>query len=344
MPMRVDAPLVSQALADAPAAAREMEAGGYDGAFTFEGPHDPFLPLVLAADATDRLELTTAVAIALARSPMTLAHQAWDLQALSGGRFHLGLGSQVKAHIERRFSMPWTAPARRMRELVLALRAIWEAWQDGASLRFEGEHYTHTLMTPMFDPGPLEVGPPMVWLGGVGPRMTEVAGEVADGFMVHPFCTPASLEQVTLPALARGRARAGSITAPVLLSMPVLVATGEDDAALEANTAATRAQIAFYASTPAYRVILDVHGWGDLQPQLQEKTRSGDWAGMAGLVHDELLHAVAIVAPPDDVAGEIARRYGEHLDRVALNAPYRTAPEVWHRIAAGLRAQPTSKT
>jgi probable F420-dependent oxidoreductase len=344
MPMRVDAPLVSQALTDVPIAARAMEAGGYDGAFTFEGPHDPFLPLVLAADATERLELTTAVAIALARSPMTLAQQAWDLQALSGGRFHLGLGSQVKAHIERRFSMPWTAPARRMRELVLTIRAIWTAWQDRAPLHFEGEHYTHTLMTPFFDPGPLDTGPPPVWLGGVGPRMTEVAGEVADGFMVHPFCTPASLEQVTLPALARGGAREGAVAGPVLLSMPVLIATGDDDAALDANTTATRAQIAFYASTPAYRVVLDVHGWGDLQPQLQAKTRSGDWAGMAALVHDDLLHAVAVVAPPDEVATEVLQRYGRHLDRVALNAPYEAVPDLWQQIATDLRAQPTSKT
>ena len=158
--MRVDGPLITSALPDVAAAARAMEAAGYDGAFTFEGPHDPFLPLVLAAEATERLELTTAVAIAFARSPMTLAHQAWDLQALSGGRFHLGLGSQIKPHIERRFSMPWSAPAARMRELVLAIRAIWATWQDGTPLRFEGEHYTHTLMTPFFDPGPLDVGPP----------------------------------------------------------------------------------------------------------------------------------------------------------------------------------------
>ena len=190
-----------------------MEAAGYDGAFTFEGPHDPFLPLVLAAEATERLELTTAVAIAFARSPMTLAHQAWDLQAMSGGRFHLGLGSQIKAHIERRFSMPWSAPAARMRELVLAIRAIWSTWQDRTPLRFEGDHYTHTLMTPFFDPGPLDVGPPRIWLGGVGPLMTEAAGEVADGFMVHPFCTERSLHEVTLPALERGRARPGRASA-----------------------------------------------------------------------------------------------------------------------------------
>jgi probable F420-dependent oxidoreductase len=335
--MRIDGPLVTSALIDSGDAARAMEAAGYDGAFTFEGPHDPFLPLVLAAEATERLELTTAVAIAFARSPMTLAQQAWDLQAMSGGRFHLGLGSQIKAHIERRFSMPWSAPAARMRELVLAIRAIWSSWQDRTPLRFEGDHYTHTLMTPFFDPGPLADGPPRIWLGGVGPLMTEAAGEVADGFMVHPFCTERSLHEVTLPALERGRARRGALPGPIEMSLPVMVATGEDDASMDAAIGAVRGQIGFYASTPAYQVVLDVHGWGDLQPRLRDLTRSGDWGGMANEVHDELLHAVAVVAPPDQVAGEIRRRYGSVLDRVALNAPYSTAPDLWAPIAADLR-------
>jgi probable F420-dependent oxidoreductase len=336
--MRVDGPLVTPALAEVASTARAMQTAGYDGAFTFEGPHDPFLPLVLAAEATDRLELTTAVAIAFARSPMTIAAQAWDLQALAGGRFHLGLGSQIKPHIERRFSMPWSAPAARMRELVLAIRAIWATWQDRVPLRFEGEHYTHTLMTPFFDPGPLQVAPPLVWLGGVGPRMTEVAGEVADGFMVHPFCTERSLLEVTLPALERGRARPGAVATPIELSLPVMIATGLDDAAMAAAKAAVRAQIAFYASTPAYKVVLDVHGWGDLQPTLRDLTRSGDWSAMAEVVHDELLEAVAVVAEPDQVAAEIARRYGSLLDRIALNAPYPTDPDLWPQVARALRS------
>ena len=335
--MRVDGPLVIPDLTSVAKAAQALEAAGYDGTYTFEGPHDPFLPLVLAAEATERLELTTAVAIAFARNPMTLAAQAWDLQALSGGRFHLGLGSQIKPHIERRFSMPWSAPAARMRELVLAVRAIWTTWQDRVPLRFEGTYYTHTLMTPFFDPGPLAVPPPSVWLGGVGPMMTEVAGEVADGFMVHPFCTERSLLETTMPALERGRARAGALAAPIQVSLPVMVATGVDDAAMGAAIGAVKAQIAFYGSTPAYRVVLDAHGWGDLQPILRELTKAGDWAGMANVVHDDLLHAVAVVAPPDAVAGEISRRYGTLLDRVALNAPYATDPAVWQQIAQQLR-------
>jgi len=335
--MRVDGPLVIPDLPSVAGAARALEAAGYDGTYTFEGPHDPFLPLVLAAAATERLELTTAVAIAFARNPMTLASQAWDLQALSAGRFHLGLGSQIKPHVERRFSMPWSAPAARMRELVLAVRAIWATWQDRVPLRFEGDHYTHTLMTPFFDPGPLEVGPPPIWLGGVGPLMTEVAGEVADGFMVHPFGTERSLLEVTLPALERGRARLGAVARPIQVSLPVMVATGSDDAAMDAAIGAVKAQIAFYGSTPAYKVVLDVHGWGDLQPVLRDLTRSGDWATMGEVVHDDLLHAVAVVAPPDEVADEIRRRYGSILDRVALNAPYATDPDLWHQIAADLR-------
>ncbi len=336
--MHVDGPLVTMALSEVDAAARRLEADGYAGTYTFEGPHDPFLPLVLAASATSRLELTTAVAIAFARSPMTLAMQAHDLQTLSEGRFHLGLGSQIRPHIERRFSMPWSAPAERMREVVLALRAIWSAWNDRTPLRFEGVHYQHTLMTPFFDPGPCPSGAPMVWLGGVGPRMTEVAGEVADGFLLHPFGTRRSLEELTLPALARGRARPGAIERPLQLSLPVMVATGATDEAMSTALDAVRAQIAFYGSTPAYRVVLDVHGWGDLQPLLRERTRAGDWAGMAALIDDEVVEEVAIVAPPDAVAPRILERYGAHLDRVALNTPYSLDPDIARQVAGALRA------
>ena len=336
--MRVDGPLVTAHLADAAGEARALEQRGYDGAYTFEGPHDPFLPLVAAASATEELELMTAVAIAFARNPMTLAAQANDLQLVSEGRFHLGLGSQVKAHVERRFSMPWSAPAARMRELVLAVRAIWACWQDREPLRFEGEHYTHTLMTPFFDPGPNPFGPPPIWLGGVGPRMTEVAGEVADGFLVHPFCTQRSLLEVTLPALERGRARRTDPGTPIQVALPVMVATGETEAGFDAALQAVRAQIAFYASTPAYRVVLEVHGWEGIQPELQARTRAGDWAGMAALVSDEVVDAIAVVAAPDDVADAIRQRYGAVLDRVALNAPYAADPELWADIAADLSA------
>lgn len=336
--MHVDGPLVTQALADVGPAAALLETRGFSGTYTFEGPHDPFLPLVLAADATDHLELITAVAIAFARNPMTLAVQANDLHRLSEGRFHLGLGSQIRPHIERRFSMPWSAPAARMREMVLAIRAIWTSWNERVALRFEGDHYMHTLMTPFFDPGPNPFGAPPIWLGGVGPRMTEVAGEVADGFMVHPFCTERSLAEVTLPALARGRARPSALPGRLQVSLPVMVATAPDGAAMSSAIEAVKTQIAFYASTPAYKVVLDVHGWGDLQPPLRTLTKAGDWAGMAALVHDDLLDAVAIVGPPDEVAHRITRRYGAHLDRVALNTPYPLDPDAAQQIVDTLRA------
>ncbi|MGQ0431284.1 MAG: TIGR03617 family F420-dependent LLM class oxidoreductase [Microthrixaceae bacterium] len=335
--MRVDGPLITSALRDAGAAAQALEQAGYAGAYTFEGPHDPFLPLVLAADATRDLELTTGVAIAFARSPMTIASQADDLHRLSEGRFHLGLGSQIRPHIERRFSMPWSAPAARMRELVLAVRAIWATWNERVPLRFEGEHYTHTLMTPFFDPGPSPFGSPPIWLGGVGPMMTEVAGEVADGFMVHPLWTDQSLAELTLPALERGRGRTGARERPVRLSASVMVATGPDDASIDAATRAIRTQIAFYGSTPAYKVVLDLHGCGHLQPQLRAMTKAGDWLGMAALVPDDLLHAVAVVASPDDVAARVLARCGTSVERVGLNTPYDVDPEVAQHLVASLR-------
>jgi probable F420-dependent oxidoreductase len=337
----VDGPLVIPALDRAGHAAAALEARGCDGAYTFEGPHDPFLPLVAAAEATEELELMTAVAIAFARNPMTLATQANDLQLLSEGRFHLGLGSQVRAHVERRFSMPWSAPAARMRELVVAVRSIWSAWNERTKLDVEGDFYRHTLMTPFFDPGPNPFGPPAVWLGGVGPRMTEVAGEVADGFLVHPFCTIDSLLSITLPALARGRSRSAQLVdAPLQLALPVIVATGGTAEAFDQALEAVRTQIAFYASTPAYQVVLDLHGLGDLRPKLQECTRNGDWGAMAALVPDALVDAVAIVAPPDEVALAIEERYGRLLARVALNTPYALDPDIAESITADLKLPP----
>src|SRR3954463_10009302 len=218
--MLVDAALTATELLEVPEAAREIEAVGFDGMYTFEGQHDPFFPLLLAAEHTERVQLTTAVAIAFARSPMTLAQQAYELQLASHGRFNLGLGTQIKPHIEKRFSMEWSKPAARMREFVLAIRAIWSSWHEGTRLDFRGEFYTHTLMTPFFNPGPNPYGLPRIFLGGVGPRMTEVAGEVADGFMVHPFTTEKFLRESTVPALGRGLATAGRDRSSLEVALP----------------------------------------------------------------------------------------------------------------------------
>jgi probable F420-dependent oxidoreductase len=334
--MKIDAALLTQDLSKAGDAARALEHAGCDGAFTFEGPHDPFFPLAMAARDTTRLELYTAVAIAFARNPMTVAQLAWDLQGLSRGRFSLGLGSQIRAHIERRFGQPWSQPAARMREFVLALRAIWNSWQSGAALDFRGEFYVHTLMTPFFNPGPLASGAPRILLAGVGPRMTEVAGEVADGFLVHPFHTEAFVRDETLPALRRGLARGGRDEADFEIAAQVMVALGRNDGEREAALQAVRGQIAFYGSTPAYSGVLEKHGWGALQPELNALSKRGDWAAMTNRVSDEMVDAIAVCGTPAEVARKLVSRCG-FAKRVALVTPYGVDPAVLAKLVAALR-------
>jgi probable F420-dependent oxidoreductase len=335
--MQLDAALLVAELADAGPAARRIEALGYDGAFTYEGPHDPFLPLALAAEHTQRLRLATAIAVGFARTPMLLAHLGHDLQALSSGRFVLGLGSQIRAHVEKRFGMPWSRPAARMREMVLAVRAIWRCWNEREPLDFRGEFYRHTLMTPFFDPGPNPFGPPKIFVAGVGPRMTEVAGEVADGFFVHPFHTPESVRGLTLPALERGLARAGRGRQELEIAFQVMVASGPSEAEGAEMRAATRSQLAFYASTPAYRAVLESRGWGELQPELNRLSKQGRWKEMTERVSDEVLEAVAVCAPWDDLPGALRARYGGLADRLTLVAPRARDPEPWAELARALR-------
>jgi len=318
---------------DAAAAERE----GFDGFWTSEVKHDPFVALAAAAVSTQRVQLGTAVALALARTPMTTAAAANDLQALSGGRLLLGLGTQVKAHITRRFSMPWSHPADRMREYVLALRAIWDTWHTGAPLDFRGEFYTHTLMTPVFVPTPHGFGAPPVLLAGVGAAMTEVAGEVADGFLAHGFTTERYLRQVTLPALAHGRGKAGRGLDGFTVTGAPMIATGRTDHELAAARAAVRSQIAFYGSTPAYRPGLEVHGRGGLGERLHALSREGRWAEMDLLVGEEVLEAFAVVGSPEEAGAEVVRRYGDVLDRLTLHTPYAAERELTSRLAAAVR-------
>jgi probable F420-dependent oxidoreductase len=327
----------------AAAAAARLESQSYDGAWSAETSHDPFLPLLLAAQTTSEVDLATGIAVAFARSPMTLAQTAWDLQAASHGRFVLGLGSQVRAHITKRFSMPWSHPAARMREMVLAIRAIWDAWSDGTKLDFRGEFYQHTLMTPFFDPGPNPYGHPRVFLAGVGPKMTEVAGEVADGFICHGFTTERYLREVTIPAIERGRAAAGKTMDDFELYGPMFVVTGRTEEEMAAAATGTRRQIAFYGSTPAYRPVLDMHGWGGLQDELNRLSKEGRWAEMGELVDDDMLDAFAVVASLDDVAGALATRWGGLLQRIAFYAPYDldvddAEADRWSDIVATLKA------
>lgn len=321
--MKVDAGL---GLADAAASALDAETVGYDGVWSSEINHDPFLPLAVAAQATDRIQLGTAIAVAFARTPMTLAQLGWDLQTMSQGRFVLGLGSQVKAHITRRFGMPWSHPAARMRELVLAVRHVWTAWDEGTGIDFRGDFYEHTLMTPNFSPGPQRHGQPRVFVAGVGERMTQVAGEVADGYICHGFTTERYVREVTLPALRAGAERAGRSLGDVEISLPAFVATGTNEAELAASVAASKAQVAFYASTPSYRGVLELHGWGDLQGELNALAKQGRWAEMGAAIDDEVLAAFAIVGEPDTIAPELVRRWGGLVQRISVTAGVRDRP------------------
>ncbi len=321
---------------DVPAEVRRLEEFGYDGVYTFEGPHEPFFPLLLAAEHSQHLTLTTAIAIAFARNPMTLAQTAYDLQLASQGRMVLGLGTQIRPHITRRFSMPWSRPAARMHELVRAIRAIWATWHEGAPLDFHGEFYTHTLMTPMFDPGPSPWGVPRIALAGVGPRMTEVAGEVADGFIVHPFTTPTFLTEVTLPAIGRGLAASGRDRADFEVSLPAMVAVADTDEELERERRGFAMRLAFYGSTPAYRVVLDAHGWGDLQPELHRLTKAGAWADIATLIDDDVLDAFVTVGRPEDIPGLLRSRFGDLVDRVSVAPPVGIDRDRWRAVLAEL--------
>jgi probable F420-dependent oxidoreductase len=332
---------ISIDLTNTASSAVEAEAAGYSGAWTAETAHDPFLPLLLAAEHTSTLEIGTSIAVAFARSPMTMANTAWDLQAYSQGRFVLGLGSQIKPHIEKRFSMEWSNPAARMREFVLAMRAIWNTWLTGEKLEFRGDFYTHTLMTPFFTPQAADLdgfGPPKVFLAGVGPLMTEVAGEVCDGFICHGFTTERFLREVTLPALERGRAKAGKTMEGFEIVGPSFVVTGHNDQEIEKAATGTRQQIAFYGSTPAYKGVLELHGWGALQQELNTLSKQGEWTKMGTLIDDEILNTFAVVGEPEQIAPELAQRYGDVIQRISFYAPYSSDPDRWKAVMAALQA------
>lgn len=325
-------------LAKAGDAAKAQEAAGYDGIWAAETSHDPFLALTLAAEHTTSIELGTGIIVAFARNPMTLAQSAYNLNEYSGGRLLLGLGSQIKAHITRRFSMEWSHPAARMREFVLAMRAIWDCWQNGTKLDFRGDFYQHTLMTPFFNPGPNPHGAPKVFLAGVGELMTKVAGETADGFLAHGFTTESYLREKTLPALEEGFAAGDRKREDFQISMPAFVVTGLDEEATEKAAQGVRRQIAFYGSTPAYRGVLDHHGWGDLQPKLNRLSKEGKWEEMGDLITPEILETFAVVAPPEQVPDALLARFAGVVDRVSFYTPYQSDPEAWRAMIDKLRA------
>jgi probable F420-dependent oxidoreductase len=315
----------------------ELEGDGFDGAFTYETRHDPFLPLAAAAGATQRIRLGTALAIAFARNPLLVATVARDLQAMSGGRFVLGLGTQIRPHIERRYSMPWSRPADRMREFVNTVRAIWDTWDGLGPLDVQGEFYTHTLMPPAFAQGPADEPRPPIWIGAVGPRLTAVAAEVGDGILVHPFATRASLTELTLPAVEEGLARCGRERSSFQIVVVVMIATGRTGPELDAAVRAVRSQIAFYGSTPAYAPILERSGWGDLHPQLLALSRQGRWDDMTALIPDEVLESIAVVGRRDAVAAQIKAKVDGLADAVSLECTRNPDPLRFADVCRDLR-------
>ena len=318
--MKVDTGLGHQ-LDKVKATVEAAEAAGYDGIHTAEMNHDPFMPLLLAAEHSSRIELATSIAVAFARSPMNLANLGHDLNAYSKGRFTLGLGSQIKPHVTKRFSMQWGAPAAQMKELIQAMRAIWANWYEGEPLQFVGKYYRHTLMTPAFTPENKEHGAPKVVLAAVGPKMTEVAGEVADGMIIHPFSTVPYIESVTLPAIEKGLAASGRSRDDFEISYSNFVVTGRDEAELEASKKAARERIAFYGSTPAYKGVLDSIGVGDLQGELNAMSKQGRWKEMGTLIGDDVLGEFAVVGEPAQIAPRMLERYGAFTDRTSASFP-----------------------
>jgi probable F420-dependent oxidoreductase len=326
------------ALREAPEVARAAEEIGFAGMWANDTKHNPFVTLALAASSTSRLELGTGVAVAFARSPMVVAQTAWDLARLSGGRFLLGLGTQVRAHIERRFGMPWDPPVPKLREYIRVLRAVWRSWQEGVPLRVEGTYYRISLMAPFFDPGPNPAPRIPVFIAGVGRLLCQLAGEVGDGFVVHPLHSVSYIRKVVLPNIAAGLAKAGRSPSDVHLYAPVFLALGETPAEVDAATARTRAQMAFYGSTPSYRPLLDVLGYGDVADRLSQMVRERRLGELAGQLPDAVVDAVALRGSYEEVGHALRERYEGLVDRVASYWPFTPADRAgWKRLVAAFQ-------
>jgi probable F420-dependent oxidoreductase len=340
-PLPVDTHLVA-ALGEEDVAARRLAEVGFDGVFTFEGAHDAFFPLVTAARANTGLDLMTNVAIALVRSPLTLAYTAWDLQTLSRGHFRLGLGSQIKTHVERRYGARWESPVGQMREWVEAIHAIFNTWQTGEKLDYRGRYTTHTLMTPTFDPGPSEYGAPPILLGALGPKMTQMVAEVADGLLTHPFNTERHLTQRTLPAVDAGLAAAerpprGSDQDDFELVVEAMVCCGRHEQEIAAAEAATRMRLAFYGSTPSYLPVLEAEGWEGMQPELNRLSKLGEWTAMGALIDDTMLTTLAVRGTPKECAAQLNQRFGDVATRLALTMPHAAEPTLSAELLSALR-------
>ena len=334
--MKLNAVISSAPSRDLAALAARLEGSGCDGLYFAELGHDPFLGAAVASTDTSRLTLGTGIALAFPRGPVPLAYTAHDLNTASGGNFVLGLGPQVRAHIERRFGMVWAEPVARMRELVLAIRAVWQCWADNAPLAFDGEFYKLGLMPPNFRPEPTPHAPPPICLAAVGPKMSEMAGEVADGLFIHAFATPAYVQNVILPAVERGLARSGRTRKDFQLIYSGFIADSADPKAITG----ARSSVAFYASTKDYRGVLDQHGIGDLQPKLQQMTREGKWQDMAALISDEVLDLFCVSGAPDAIGDGLASRWAGLADQISLDVGYWNTHQdspLWTAAAEKLR-------
>jgi len=322
--MKLDTGLSTRNLREVPAAAKAAEEAGFDAIWTAEAGNDGFLPLALIAEHTKRIKLGPSVAIAFPRSPMAMAYTAWDLAGMSDGRFILGLGTQVKGHNERRFSVKWEAPVPRLREYILSLRAIFKCWAEGGTrLKFEGKYYNFSLMTPFFTPPKHNYPNIPIWIAGVNEHILRLSGELCEGLHAHPFNSPKYLREFVVPKVEEGLKKSGRSRKDFQIGTTAFVIVGRNQEEIERAKAGVRQQIAFYASTRTYKVVLDMHGWGDVSPRLNEKAANGDWGGMAKEITDEMLDTYAVVGTYDDIAEKVMKRYDGLLDRVGFYIPYR---------------------
>ena len=314
---------------------RELEEAGFDGIFTAEASRDVFAPLVLAAEHSD-LFCYTNIALALPRSPMLLACTGWDLQRYTRGKMALGLGSQIRPHIEKRYSSLWKRPVAQMREVIESIKAINSCWVAGTKLNYQGEFYNFTLMTPMFTPDSMPWEPPPIWLAALGPLMTKLAGETADAVLIHPFSSRKFLDEVTIPALTAGAENAGRKDKTKLITNSIVCAYRNEEEREKAVKGA-RFNLAFYGSTPAYKVTLDAHGWGDLQPDLNRLTKEGRWNDIASVISDEVLHTLAAVGEPYEVGKQLVERYGDIASRMGISVPYDAPTDLLAEVVDGVK-------
>jgi probable F420-dependent oxidoreductase len=335
--MKIDGPFYAE-LDKAPEEAKYLRDQGFDGIYSLEGNRDPFFPLLLASEHAPELDIATGIAVAFPRNPSHIAYQAWDLQRFSKGKFMLGIGPQVRTHIEKRFGVDFHHPAARMKEYIQAVKAFFDCWQDDKPLNFEGEYFRHTLMTPMFNAGPIDYPKPPILLGALGPKMTNVAGEVADGLIVHPFNTVPFLEQQQLPAIDQGLQQSGRGREDFIFQVTAICITGKTEEEYKAAYESVRGLLAFYGSTPAYRPPMEAVGYGDLQPELNRLTKENRWDELSSLVEDNFVEQFAVIGEPETIGARLVEKYGHFASRISIYAPYESHPSVWPGIIKDIRA------